>query len=63
MITVNHDKLEEALTCGEILKLFKTLNKEKKLEVFLKLRDILWEEKNTLYNGEKSPTCNNKTLL
>lgn len=45
MIVVNHKKLEEALTCGKILKLFKTLSNEKKLEVFIKLKDILWEEK------------------
>ena len=45
MIVVNHKKLEETSTCGEILKLFKTLSNEKKLEVFIKLRDILWEEK------------------
>ena len=43
MIVFNHKKLEEASTCGEILKLFKTLSSEKKLEVFIKLRDILWE--------------------
>lgn len=41
MIMINHKKLEEAQTCDEILKLFKTLSSEKKLEVFLKLRDIL----------------------
>jgi len=39
----DYNKLQEAQTCGEILKLFKTLNSEKKLEVFIKLRDILWE--------------------
>ena len=43
MILINHDKLQEAQTCSEILKLFKTLNSEKKLEVFIKMRDILWE--------------------
>lgn len=43
MIIINPKKLEEALTCGEILKLFKTLSSEKRLEVFLKLRNILWE--------------------
>ena len=43
MIIINYKKLEEASTCGEILKLFKTLSNKKKLEVFLKLRDILWE--------------------
>lgn len=43
MIVFNHKKLEEASICGEILKLFKTLSSEKKLEVFVKLRDILWE--------------------
>ena len=42
MIVFNHKK-EEASICGEILKLFKTLSSEKKLEVFVKLRDILWE--------------------
>lgn len=45
MILINYDKLQEAQTCGEILKLFKTLSSEKKLEVFIKLRNILWEEK------------------
>lgn len=43
MILINHDKLQETQTCGEILKLFKTLSNEKKLEVFIKLKDILWE--------------------
>ena len=43
MIVINPKKLEEASTCGEILKLFKTLSSEKKLEVFLKIRDILLE--------------------
>ena len=45
MIVVNHKKLEEASICGEILKLFKSLSNKKKLEVFIKLRDILWETK------------------
>lgn len=45
MIVVNHKKLEKASTCGEILKLFKTLSSEKKFEVFIKLKDILWETK------------------
>lgn len=45
MIVINHKKLEEASICGEILKMFKTLSSEKKLEVFLKLRNILWETK------------------
>lgn len=40
---MNYNELQEASTCGEIFKLFKTLSSKKKLEVFLKLRDILWE--------------------
>ena len=40
---MNYNELQEASICGEILKLFKTLSSEKKLEVFVKLRDILWE--------------------
>lgn len=54
MIVVNHKKLEEALICGEILKLFKTLNNEKKLEVFIKLRDILWETKDAIHDRKES---------
>ena len=45
MIIINPKKVEEASICGEILKLFKTLNNEKRLEVFLKLKNILWETK------------------
>ena len=43
MIMINPKKVEEASICGEIFKLFKTLSNEKRLEVFLKLRNILWE--------------------
>ena len=65
MIVVNHKKLEEALICGEILKLFKTLSSEKKLEVFIKLRDILWEgdKNNAIHDRKESSTGNIKTLL
>lgn len=56
MIVVNHKKLEETSTCGEILKLFKTLSNEKKLEVFIKLRDILWEEKDAIHDRKESST-------
>ena len=42
---MNYNELQEASICGEILKLFKVLSSEKKLEVFIKLRDILWEVK------------------
>ena len=65
MIVVNHKKLEEASTCNEILKLFKTLSSEKKLEVFIKLKDILWEgdKNNAIYDRKESSTGNSKTLL
>ena len=63
MILINHDKLQEVQTCGEILKLFKTLNSEKKLEVFIKLRDILWETKDAIYDREESSTYFNQALL
>ena len=32
-------------TSYEIIRLFRSLNKEERLDVFIKLRDILWEEK------------------
>jgi hypothetical protein len=63
MILINYDKLQEAQTCGEILKLFKTLSNEKKLEVFIKLRDILWETKDAIHEREESSACFNQALL
>jgi hypothetical protein len=45
--------------CDKILKLFKTLSSEKKLEVFIKLRDILWETKDAIHDREEdSASCN-----
>lgn len=63
MIVVNHKELEEASICGEIFKLFKTLSNEKKLEVFIKLRDILWETKDAIHDRKESSTCFNQALL
>ena len=65
MIVFNHKKLEEASTCGEILKLFKTLSSEKKLEVFIKLRDILWEggKNNAIHDRKESSAYFNQALL
>ena len=45
MIMINPKKVEEASICGEIFKLFKTLSSKKKFEVFIKMRNILWETK------------------
>lgn len=63
MILINHDKLQEAQTCSEILKLFKTLSNKKKLEVFIKLRDILWETKDAIHDRKESSACFNQALL
>ena len=59
----NYNKLQEAQTCGEILKLFKTLSNEKKLEVFIKLKDILWETKDAIHDREESSAYFNQALL
>lgn len=63
MIVVNHKELEEASICGEILKLFKTLSNKKKLEVFIKLRDILWETKDAIHDRKESSAYFNQALL
>ena len=62
---MNYNKLQEASICGEILKLFKTLSSEKKLEVFIKLRDILWEgdKNNAIHDRKESSAYNGTTLL
>jgi DNA-binding transcriptional ArsR family regulator len=49
--------------CDKILKLFKTLSNEKKLEVFIKLRDILWETKDAIHEREESSAYFNQALL
>jgi DNA-binding transcriptional ArsR family regulator len=49
--------------CDKILKLFKTLSNEKKLEVFIKLRDILWETKDAIHDRKESSACFNQALL
>lgn len=55
-VLYDYNKLQEAQTCSEILKLFKILSNEKKLEVFIKLRDILWETKDAIYDREENST-------
>jgi DNA-binding transcriptional ArsR family regulator len=49
--------------CDKILELFKTLSNEKKLEVFIKLRDILWETKDAIHEREESSAYFNQAIL